>query len=182
MLNRITAALLLIAATTATADESALEALVGTAGKWAGSLYYLDYQSGQRFAIPMEANIAATPDGATVVKRLTWTDPGNLVYAVELTTIDRDTGELVQAFFRDNNGEHMRYVLTDITIESADKWQLVYEHNGTDDDRPARIRHTLTRESGLLISKKSVRFLDDEDDKFFERNGSELRLIEPRSS
>jgi len=29
-----------------------------------------------------------------------------------------------------------------------------------------------------MTSKKSVRFLDGDNDEFFERNGSELRLIE----
>ncbi|NNF48805.1 MAG: hypothetical protein HKN65_03040 [Woeseiaceae bacterium] len=178
MFKKAAAGFLLLAASSATANDHALEALASAAGDWEGELYYLDYQSGQRFGIPMRAEIEATPDGATVIRRLTWTDPGNLVYAVLLTTMDRDTGELVEAFFRDGKGEYMRYDISDTSTESATKWQVVYEQDGTDADRPARIRHTVERDGGLMTSKKSVRFLDRDDGEFFERNGSELRLIE----
>ena len=179
MLNKISAVFLsFCCATSAAANDHALEALASAAGDWEGELYYLDYQSGDRFGIPMRAKIEATPDGATVIRRLTWTDPGNLVYAVLLSTIDRDTGELVEAFFRDGKGEYMRYAVSGVSIESATKWRVVYEHDGTDADRPARIRHTVERDGDLMTSKKSVQFLDGNDDEFFERNGSELRLVE----
>jgi len=178
MFKRFAVGLLLLAATSAAASDYALKALASAAGDWEGELYYLDYQSGQRFGIPMRAEIEATPDGDTVIRRVTWTDPGNLVYAVLLTTIDRDTGELVEAFFRDGKGEYMRYEVSSASMESAIKWQVVYEQDGTDADRPARIRHTVERDGDLMTSKKSVRFLDDDDGEFFERNGSELRLIE----
>ncbi len=178
MFKRIAPGFLLLAATSAVANDHALEALASAAGDWEGELYYLDYQSGQRFGIPMRTEIEATPDGATVIRRLTWTDPGNLVYAVALTTIDRNTGELVEAFFRDGKGEYMRYDVASATIESATKWQVVYEHDWTDADRPARIRHTVERDGDLMTSKKSVRFLDGDDSEFFTRNGSELRRVE----
>jgi len=178
MLNKVAVGLLLLCATCAAANDHALEALASAVGDWEGELYYLDYQSGQRFGIPMRAEIEATPDGATVVRRLTWTDPGNLVYAVLLSTIDRDTGQLVEAFFRDGKGEYMRYEVSGVSIESATRWRVVYEHDGTDADRPARIRHTVERNGDLMTSKKSVRFLDGNDGEFFERNGSELRLVE----
>lgn len=178
MIKKIAAGFLLLAATSASADDHALEALASAAGDWAGELYYLDYQSGQRFGIPMRAEIEATPDGATIIRHLTWTDPGNLVYAVLLTTIDRDTGELVEAFFRDGKGEYTRHVVSSATFESATQWQVIYEQDGTDADRPARIRQTVERDGDLMTSKKSVRFLDGDDDEFFARNGSELRLVE----
>lgn len=178
MFKKVAVGFLLLAATSAAANDHALEALASAAGDWEGELYYLDYQSGQRFGIPMRAEIEATPDGATVIRRLTWTDPGNLVYAVLLTTIDRDTGELVEAFFRDGKGEYMRYDVSGANIESATKWKVVYEHDGTDAGRPARIRHAVERDGDLMTSKKSVRFLDGDDDEFFERNGTELRLME----
>ena len=172
------AALMLLIAPVAAADEQVLEALRSTVGSWEGELYYLDYQSGQRFGIPMAAKIESTPDGATVVRHLTWTDPGNLVHAVVLSTVDRDSGELVEAFFREGKGEYMRYETTRTEIESAVKWTIEYEHNGTDDGRPARIRHTTERNGDRLTSRKSVRFLDDDSGEFFERNGSELNLVE----
>lgn len=178
MFKKVASAFLLLAATSAAANDHALEALASAAGDWEGELYYLDYQSGQRFGIPMRVEIEATPDGATVIRRVTWTDPGNLVYAVLLTTIDRDTGELVEAFFRDGKGEYMRYDVSGAITESATKWQVVYERDGTDADQAARIRHTVERDGDLMTSKKLVQFLDGDDGEFFERNGSELRLVE----
>ncbi len=178
MFRKAAVGILLFAATSAAATDHALEALAAATGDWEGELYYLDYQSGQRFSIPMRAEIEATPDAATVIRRLTWTDPDNMVYAVQLTTVDRDTGELVEAFFRDGKGEYMRYEVSGASIASATNWQVVYEHDGTDAGRPARIRHTVERDGDLMTSKKSVRFLDDDDGEFFERNGSELRLVE----
>lgn len=178
MLLRLTAIALLMATSHATANDQALQALASSAGTWKGELYYLDYQSGQRFAIPMQAQIEVTPDGATVTRRLTWTDPGSLVYAVVLSTIDRETGELVEAMFREGKGEFMRYDVSDAAIESATKWIVTYEHDGADDGRPARIRHVIERDGGLMTSQKSVRFLDNDVDEFFERNGSKLQLVD----
>ena len=161
----------------ASANEEIARVLSGASGNWEGELYYLDYQSGQRFGIPMRADVDITPDGATQIRHLTWTDPGNLVYAVNLTTIDRDTGELVEAFFRDGRGEYMRYEIASVTYSSDTDWQLVYEHDGKDDNRPARIRHTIARDGERMTSTKSVSFLDDDGGEFFERNGSDLHLV-----
>ena len=161
----------------ATANSTPLQALLASKGQWEGELYYLDYQSGQRFGIPMKAEISTTPDGATLVRNLTWTDPGNLVHAVNLVTIDRDTGELVEAFFREGKGEFMRYQIESVDFISETKWTIAYEHDGTDDNRPARIRHTTERDGSRMVSKKSVRFLDDDSGEFFERNGADLALV-----
>ncbi len=171
-------ALLLLIAPLAFASEQVMEALKSTIGSWEGELYYLDYQSGQRFGIPMRAEVEATPDGATLIRNLTWTDPGNLVYAVVLSTIDRDTGELVEAYFRNGKAEYLRYDMARANIESTTKWKIEFEQDGTDANRPARIRITTERDGSRLTGKKSVRFLDDPDGEFFERNGSDLRLVE----
>ena len=171
--------LLLLTAPLTSASEQVMEALRSTVGSWDGELYYLDYQSGQRFSIPMQAGIEATPDGATLISRLTWTDPGNLVHAVALSTIDRDTGELVEANFRDGKAEYLRYDLASAEIESDTRWSIKFEQDGTDDNRPARIRITVERDGDRITSSKSVRFLDDDGGEYFERNGTDLRLAEP---
>ena len=178
MRHKITALFLAVTATFASANDEALSALVGTTGEWKGSLYYLDYQSGDRFSIPMRALIEATPDGNTILRRLTWTDPGNLVHAVQLITFDRDTGEYVEAYFREGTAEYLRYEVVEVNVVSDSSWLMIYEHDGMDDDRPSRIRHTLERNEDLLTSKKSVRFLDSDDDAYFQRNGSELRKVD----
>ncbi len=161
----------------AQADDSALAALKASAGTWEGELYYLDYQSGKRFGIPMRIDAEMTPDGATLVRRLTFTDPGRMVHAVNLATIDRDSGELVEAYFREGRGELLSYSIVGVEYASETQWRVVYQQDGEDDDRPARIRHTMARDGALMTSSKEVRFLDEEG-KFLLRNGTEVRLAD----
>ena len=168
-------ALLLIIPSLVLADEHAASILEAWTGSWEGELYYLDYQSGQRFGIPMRVDAELTPDGATLIRRLTFTDPGSLVHAVNLSAIDRDTGELVEAFFREGKGEFSRYEVVRTDYSDAMSWKLVVEQDGRDDNRPARIRHTIERKDNQMNSTKEVRFLD-EDGEFFLRNGTELEL------
>ena len=165
----------------ARADDSSLSVLAASAGSWEGELYYLDYQSGQRFGIPMRVDAMLTPDGATLIRRLTFTDPGNLVYAVNVVTVDRDSGDLVEAYFREQNAEFLRYEIVSVEYDDDSRWRIAYESDGTDDNRPARIRHTIERQGDLMTSRKEVRFLDEESE-FLLRNGTELRLVSEQRS
>lgn len=155
------------------AASDAFKVFGGATGSWAGELYYLDYGSGQRFAIPMQVTSRTTPDGVTLIRETTWTDPGNLVYAVGLLTIDRATGELVETFFREQRAEMFRYQITELLYDSPTSWKLVYEQEGKDDDRPATIQHVLQRTGDTLDSTKSVRFAGES--AFFLRNGTTLQ-------
>ncbi len=152
-----------------------MAALAASAGSWEGELYYLDYQSGDRFGIPLRIEVTVTPDSATLTRKLTFTDPGNLVHAVNLVTIDRDTGELVEAYFREGRAELLRYEIVASAFVSDTEWRVVYEQDGRDDDRPARIRHTVERENDRMTSTKEVRF-PDEPGEYFLRNGTDVRL------
>lgn len=158
-------------------DDSALSAFKASEGIWEGELYYLDYRSDKRFGIPMRIDAEMTPDGATLVRRLTFTDPGSLVHAVNLLTVERDSGELVEAFFRERSGELLRYSIVAAEYVSETQWRVIYEQDGTDDDRPARIRHTMTRDGELMTSSKEVRF-QGEEGKFLLRNGTKVRLVD----
>ena len=175
---RLASVLVLIVtfASLARADEASLSVLAASVGTWEGELYYLDYQSGQRFGIPMRVEADITPDGATLIRRLTFTDPGNLVYAVNITTVDRGYGQLVEAYFREQSAEFLQAKIVAVEYDDDSRWRLVYELDGTDDDRPARIRHTIERSGNQMTSSKEVRFLDQESE-FFLRNGTELRLV-----
>ncbi len=169
--------LLILLNAAAMADNPSTAILNASTGHWEGELYYLDYQSGERFGIPLRIDASMTPDGATLVRHLTFTDPGVLVHAISLATIDRDSGEYVEAFFREGRTELSRATISSSEYESATEWRLVYQFDGTDDDRPARIRHTVERKGATMHSKKEVRFLDD-DAGFFLRNGTEVRLVQ----
>ena len=48
------------------ADETLEAVLAASVGEWDGQLYYLDYQSGERFGIPMRVSASVTPDGVTL--------------------------------------------------------------------------------------------------------------------
>ncbi len=178
MTLRLLPALLLLCALPVHGEPSAQDALGASTGTWEGELYYLDYQSGQRFGIPVRIDADVTPDGATLIRRLTYTDPGVLVYAVNLVTVE-ESGQLVEAFFRDNNAEMLRYDIDSVSYKDDSDWTVVYSQDGVDDNRPARIRHTLSRTGDLMTSSKEVRFLDTDDDEFFLRNGIEVRLLPP---
>lgn len=166
-------------ATGATARNELIQsALAATAGRWSGELFYLDYQSGERFSIPLRVDASTTPDSATLVRALTFTDPGVLVHAISLLTVDRDSGELVEAYFREGRGEFYRFDVVSFEHVDTGQWSLTYQHNGTDDGRSAEIRHTLERDGPRLSSVRSVRFLDEPDAEFFQRNGTELTMEE----
>ena len=150
--------------------------LAGSIGNWSGNLYYLDYQSGRRFTIPMSVKAELTPDGATLMRRLEFTDPGRLAHAVNLSTIDRDSGKLVEAYFREGKAEFDTFDILQKRWNAGDDWTLVYEQDGSDDNRPARIRHMVNRTGDRMTSRKEVRFEGAAD--FVERNGSELTLVD----
>ncbi|MEM7280952.1 MAG: hypothetical protein AAF438_04925 [Pseudomonadota bacterium] len=159
------------------AEQNVLE---GLSGVWNGELYYLDYQSGQRFGIPMRVEASVTPDGATLTRNVTYTDPGNLVYVVNVVTITQE-GQLKEAFFRDSEAQMLNYNIDSLNYKSESKWTLVYSHEGTDNNRPAKIRHTIQRDGEDLTSSKEVRFLSGEQSNgFFLRNGTELSLEKER--
>ena len=162
--------------TSVVASDDAGSILESATGIWKGELYYLDYQSGQRFGIPMKIEASVTPDGATLVRQLTFTDPGNLVHAISLTTVDRDSGDLVEAYFREGKGEFSQATVTEMAFESETEWMLVYMQDGIDDNKPAVIRNTLRRDGNALTSSKEVRFAGETE--FFLRNGFEVELTE----
>lgn len=170
-------ALALAQAAWAQGANKALLAFASITGDWSGELYYLDYQTGQRFGIPMSVSAEVTPDGATLLQKVQFTDPGVVVHAITLTTVSRETGEVLEAYFREQRGEYSRYTLTDVDYKSAEQWSLVMEREGSDDDRPATIRTTLTRQGDSLDSLKEVRFSDVADSAWFKRNGTELKRV-----
>ena len=168
-------AILLLVPVLTHADDTVPDILAASTGTWEGELYYLDYGSGKRFGIPLRIVAEMTPDRATLIRRLTFTDPDNMVHAINLSTLERASGELVEAYFREGAAELLRYSIVSTDYSNEEQWQVVYEANGIDDNRPARIRHTIKRAGTRMTSTKEVRFVDDDGD-FFLRNGTDVRL------
>lgn len=149
-----------------------------TIGKWRGELYYLDYQSGQRFAIPMLVEASLSSDQETLIRQLTYTDPENLIYATQLLTLNEQESQLAEAYFRDNQGESLDYTITKVQITDDEHWRVEFESESFDDERKALVLHKLERKGNQLFSQKKVKYLDDSEGKFIVRNGSKLTLME----
>ncbi len=153
------------------------------AGTWEGELQYLDYQAGERFGIPMRVEAELLPDGVTVFRKTTFTDPGNLVHVSSLTSYAIEG--IFEAYFRDRKGEFYEYQLDRIELRGPEHGVpeetrgLVMSREGTDDDRPAAVRISLFQTAGTQTVLKEVRYLDEgEQAQWFERNRTVLRRID----
>lgn len=136
------------------------------AGNWEGELLYLDYQSGQRFGIPMRVEAELMPDGLTVFRKTTFTDPGNLVHVSSLTSYAIEG--IFEAYFRNRKGEFYEYQLERMEFlepmpsgRRTEDWAIVISRQGTDDDRPAEIQIRISQAGDTQTAVKEVRFLEN---------------------
>jgi hypothetical protein len=132
------------------AFSSQLRSLQSLAGKWTGTLTYLDYTSGKPYSMPAIINIREEPGKENSFVR-------NIEYPNERSADSKDTLAL-SADSTQFNGEQI--VLLSSPSEGAS--QLVTEITGVDgnDDRPALIRHLYSWGGGKLSISKEVKFLD----------------------
>lgn len=149
-----------------------------TTGTWRGELYYLDYQSGTRYAIPMKVEASLSADEETLIRQLTFTDPENLVFATQLLTLNEQEGSLAEAYFRDNQGDCFDYQIVKVQITDENHWRFEFQNETFDDERKALVLHKYERKGNQLFSEKKVKYLDDSKAKFIVRNGSKLTLME----
>lgn len=151
--------------------------LASQAGKWQGELYYLDYLSDERYSIPMRINAELSPDGVTLIRHITFTDPSNEVHAVNVMTFDEEANELVESYFRQHSGELFRYQIDNYKFVDPHQWHINFSHQGVDDERPAKIIHRIEMSGKKLSSEKHVCYQSQPNNCFL-RNGSKLTLIE----
>lgn len=122
-------------------------------GLYTGRLTYTDYQSGDRVAMPLVANLLVEKNRAEL-----W---------IEINENGRRYQQDLS--FKIKNGAVQGWTTQRNAI--ASEGVLVLENRGRDDRRPAAFRLTLAgSEEGLLITKE-VRFLDDDgSEDYFVRN------------
>ncbi len=153
------------------------EARVSTAGAWTGQLQYLDYSSGEWQGIPVTVTVTLEGDGNTLTRRATFDDGprvGN-VFITSLAMLGKDGAtEYTTGFRAGRTPEVSAYTLTLTAAKDAEHWAIRAEQDGTDDDRPARIRETTTRDGASLVTLKEVDFLDEPGEQWFSRNRSVL--------
>ncbi len=187
MMLRPLAAVLLaaLAAATPTLPAAAQEASAVTlqqartsiTGRWSGQLQYLDYSSGKWEGIPVAVTVTLEGDGNTLVRRAQFDDGprvGN-VYITSLAMLDKDGATEYSTGFRaGRTPELSTYTLALAAATDAEHWTILATHEGTDDDRPARIRETTTRDGASLVTLKEVDFLDEPGEQWFSRNRTVL--------
>jgi hypothetical protein len=153
------------------------EARASTTGAWTGELQYLDYSSGEWQGIPVTVNNEMLGDGNTILRRAEFDDGPRVgtVYITSLAMLDKDgTTEYSTGFRAGRAPEVSATTLTLTAASDAEHWTIRAELDGTDDDRPARIRETTTRDGASLVTLKEVDFRDDDGEQWFSRNRSVL--------
>lgn len=152
-------------------------ARAGLAGAWRGELAYRDYQADRWFGLPVTVTVELVPDGLTLIRRAVF-DDGPRVGAVHITTVsilDPKDGRESAASFRAGRAVEPDVAALRLTrATDAVHWTMVGERVGRDDDRPARIRETTTRDGARLVTLKEVDFTDDAGEAWLQRNRTTL--------
>ena len=153
------------------------QARASTAGAWTGQLQYLDYQSGEWQGIPVTVAVTVEGDGNTLSRRAAFDDGPRVgtVYITSLAMLGKDgTTEYTTGFRAGRTPELSAHTLTLTAAADAQHWTMLAVRDGEDDDRPARIRETTTRDGARLVTLKEVDFLDDAGEEWFSRNRTVL--------
>ena len=132
----------------------------GLAGRWTGHLGYRDYQSDKMFELPVATTISAVPDAVTLIRTSKF-DEGRGRAPVWITTVtidDAKAGTVESATFRAGRpAELQRESVSVAAYRGPTRWTIVYSQTATDDDKPAEIRVTETRDGADLVAVKEVR-------------------------
>ena len=171
----ILAPLLLLAA--AGMPPTIQDARASLAGRWQGKLEYRDYQADRWFGLPVTVTVELGGDRLTLIRKAAF-DDGPQTGIVHITTValfDPRTGQEQAASFRAGRPVEVDTATLRLTdARDAEHWTLVEESDGRDDDRPARIRETTTREGDSLVTLKEVDFADDAKAEWLQRNRTTL--------
>lgn len=132
------------------------------AGKWAGSLEYLDYSDGKSRQ-KIKAALDCKRAGAAVEYRFSYVEPNG-------RKVEGDTTRLTLG----ENGTQLRIndetwcVAGKTQDAKAGKYEVVLTRNGTDDKKPAELRRVLAVEKGTLTIRTEVK--PEKAEKAFVRN------------
>lgn len=131
----------------------------GLAGQWRGALGYRDYQSNKLFELPVTTEFRMIPDAATEVAVSAFDDgpKAGTVYITSLSLFDAKAGTVISTSFRKAGRPDIETGQVSVTaFGDATHWTLIYEATASDDNKPARIRVTETRDGETLLSVKEV--------------------------
>ncbi len=146
-------------------------------GNWAGKLEYRDYKADRWFGLPVRVSIEVMRDGLTLIRHADFDDgpKTGIVTITSIALLDPATGRETSAGFRKGRDPELETATLRLTrAEALDRWTLEELHDGTDDDRPARIRATTRRDGATMVTLKEVDFLDDTGEAWLTRNRTTL--------
>jgi hypothetical protein len=151
------------------------------AGKWEGSLEYLDYGANKWFGIPVKTVIEDQGDGVTMIRKSDF-DDGPTVGNVRITSVelyDPVAATFTTGTFRKGRSVDVTTYTARIEGAGADaaRWTMVEETLGKDDDRPAMLRLTTTRDGDKVETVKQVDFQDDDKAEWITRNRTRLTRV-----
>ena len=146
-------------------------------GRWQGKLEYRDYQSNNWFGLPVKIEVRDAGDGVTLIRTADY-DDGPKTGNVRITTVSMlsaDGQHESSVTFR--KGKEVELEAATLRLSGgrdATHWTLVETVEGKDDDRPATIRLTTTRNGASLVTLKEVHFADDAKLSWLSRNRTTL--------
>jgi hypothetical protein len=156
------------------------QARASTAGAWQGELQYLDYQSGEWQGIPVAVKVTLEGDGNTLTRRAEFDDGPQvgMVYITSMAILDKDGRTEYSTGFRAGRTPELGSdTLTLASAFDAAHWTILATRDGMDDNRPARIRETTTRDGASMVTLKEIDFLDEPGEQWFSRNRTVLERI-----
>lgn len=153
------------------------EALASQLGSWTGKLEYRDYSADRWFGLPVTVTIRDGGDGVTQIRTADF-DDGPKTGIVRITTISMlgkdGVTEYSTAFRKGRVPELAVARLTLTAARDATHWTVVSTEEGKDDNRPATLRLTTTRDGATLTTLKEVDFSDDAKAEWLVRNRTVL--------
>jgi hypothetical protein len=154
-------------------------ALNEMAGQWKGKLEYKDYQSDNWFAIPQNKTVEVLADGVTRFETSVYDDgPTGQVYIYGLNALEKDGLTLKSSGYRKGRDAYMMSeTVTFIGQAKPGQWIMRFEATATDDERPARLRTTLTYSGNSYTTLKEIDFTDDAAEVWVTRNKSALSRV-----
>jgi hypothetical protein len=180
-MRHLTLFVLLAVTTPAMAEPAPIDitnARASLVGAWEGSLEYLDYSANKWFGIPVKTRIEDQGDGATMIRKSDF-DDGPKVGIVRITSVelyDAAASTVTGGTFR--KGRAVEVYTHKVRMEGAPvdatHWTMVEETLGKDDNRPATLRLTTTRDGNKVETLKQVDFQDDDRMEWITRNRTRL--------
>ncbi len=179
LLTGLALALVMPVVATAQDTPSATELRLGLVGRWTGALGYRDYQSDELVELPVITTITSPGDGATFVRQSLFDDgPARPVWITTLSLDDPSAGVSISTSFRAGGAPELSTETMAVTaFADPTHWTVTYAETGEDDDAPANIRITETRDGDVLLAIKEVRPVGADDGAWRFRNQTRLTRV-----